>query len=238
MKKLLFSFRIADAMLIFLLMFLGISNIAFAKEPTAIRRTVAGMEYELLIPGDYNKETAYSLIIAMHGSDGKIEWVSDYWFTAIAAKNGFFVACPQLPSKFLYDDIFKKIDSIVKDIARYYHIDRRNLYITGFSMGGEIAIYYAITRPKNVKAVAMVSGRIRENVLKSSYYNKSNIKKLDVLVLCGKNDDTNKYYKKVVNYLKKYKAKVTSQIIEGGHDYEMDHVLKTLEYFKDIKSKN
>jgi len=236
MIEVLFRFKKLFVIIFLLLIFLSSYNIVIAKEPKAVRRIIEGTEYELLMPGDYESEKTYSLIIAMHGSNGKIEWISDYWYSSGATDKGFFVACPQLPSHFLYDEIFSKIEAIAKDISLNYSVNSKDLYITGFSMGAENAIYYAIANPDKVKAVAMASGQIRESVLNSPRYNKSNIRKLNVLVLCGKLDDVNRFYTGVVNYLKKYKANVKSELTECLHDYDIRPVLKTLEYFENIKS--
>ena len=235
MIKLIYKFRKLIVAIFIFSIFLINYSIVIAKEPKAIRRIIDGTEYELLMPGDYDKEKSYSLIIAMHGANGKIEWISDYWYSSGATDKGYFVACPQLPLYFLYDDIFSKIEAIIKDISLNYSVDIKDLYITGFSMGAETAIYYAIANPNKVKAVAMASGQIRESILNSPVYNKNNIRKLNVLVLCGNLDDTNRFYTSVVSLLKKYKANVISEVIEGIHDYDMTPVRKTLEYFENIR---
>ncbi len=211
-----------------------------AKGPVSVKKKAGTTKYEMLLPADFDKKdrkTKYSLIFVMHGAEGQIEWMSDYWYTSGATEEGYIIVCPHLKYKHvLYSKIFAQIGRILASVKKNYPIDSDNLYVTGFSAGAETAIYYAIKKAKVFKAVAVVGGRIRKDILDNSYYDKKNIKKLKVYILHGEKDHR-QWYKTMTNTLKKYGADVKAELMEGGHEYEIDQVMRTLGYFNDIRGK-
>jgi len=213
-----------------------------SAEPISVKDKVGKTEYEALLPETYDKndkDTKYSLIMVLHGANGQIEWMMDYWYSSPAAKECIIV-CPHL--KYIGEmhvDIFSRIDKVLRHIKKKYNIDKNEMYLTGFSAGADSALFYAIEHPKVFKAIALAAFEFREDVFYNPYYSINNLKDLSFLVLQGELDDTisKENFNITVKELKKHGAKVEYEILDIGHDYEMPQVMKTFEYFEKFKEK-
>jgi len=208
--------------------------------PISVMGKTWDVDYEVLLPSDFDKTTKYPLIFVLHGKGARIKYMTEFWAKSGATEEGYIIVCPQLKhgEDVLYSWIFARIDRMLQVIKKKYRIDENNIFLTGFSAGAEAAIYYAITEPQNFKAVALAGGSIRDEVLELPYYNSYNIKKLNLYILHAEDDyevplSECEY---MVDFLKKHGANVVFETIKGGHYYEEQEVEKTLAYFNSQKT--
>jgi predicted peptidase len=127
------------------------------------------LNYLLFTPSDYDGETKIPLIVFLHGSGERGE------DTELVKKWGlprdldsrpdfpFLVLSPQCPDEKRWPDIDKEVMSLFSEITENYAVDRARVYLTGFSMGGQGAWYFAVKHPDIWAAVAPVAGRIPDS---------------------------------------------------------------------------
>lgn len=207
-------------------------------EPIAIRENIGDIKYEILLPEGFDEnddETKYPLILALHGKEGQIEWIIDYWYSSPATNKGYIVVCPHLTYiDVLHGENFKKMNKLLKHLRKKYNVDKKQRYLTGMSAGADTALFYAIQYPKTFNSIALVGLGINEDAFYNPYYRRGNIKNLSVFLLYGQEDEyvPPESFNKLLEELKEEGAEVEYEIMEGGHDYEMPQVMKTLEYFE------
>lgn len=123
--------------------------------------------YHLFIQGPYP-------IYDRSGKKNVSQW-GRAWYL-YDGNRGQFIKSLELASEFIQEIIDKLIDVI--------NVNR--LCISGYSMGGYLAGYFALTRWKHVNELIVIGGRIKSEVLHDNW---ENVKHLNVLALHGKNDD-------------------------------------------------
>lgn len=99
----------------------------------------------------------YPLLIALHGGAGNKDSNLEYW--EIARQKGWLVLSPQSTQP-LYSGSYSWIepeqaladlDSYVEQISKDHPIDQQRVVIAGFSQGGGMAIYAALSRRLKVR---------------------------------------------------------------------------------------
>lgn len=111
------------------------------------------------------------LIVALHGCGGSAEHFSRAGFNELAEQHRFFVLYPEQKtenhptrcfSHLLPDDPepgeqeFDSIMQMIHYMVSRHRVSRRNISITGFSSGGQVANILAATYPEIFKAVAII----------------------------------------------------------------------------------
>jgi predicted esterase len=103
----------------------------------------------ILVPEDTSRE--FPLLIGLHGRNGHNDSHLEYW--DMARKRGWLVLSPQ-SRQVLYEGAYSWIDNDqglsdilfhLEEIIRIYRIDRDRIVTTGFSQGGGMAIYAALS---------------------------------------------------------------------------------------------
>ena len=120
---------------------------------------------------EYVAENKLALVVALHGCNGSAKQFSKAGFNELAEKYGFYVLYPEQKSEnhpglcfnhLLPDDPEagdREFDSIMQMIhlmVSKHHASRRNLFITGFSSGGQVANILAATYPEIFRAAAII----------------------------------------------------------------------------------
>lgn len=93
--------------------------------------------YYLIPPTSYDGESAYPLIISLHGAGEKGDRMVRYW-KAAAAKRNMFLLCPN-STVYAWDhenmlSILHCLDRVVNE----YSIDKEKILLSGISAGGSI----------------------------------------------------------------------------------------------------
>jgi predicted esterase len=103
----------------------------------------------LLVPEDTSH--ALPLFIGLHGRNGHNDSNLEYW--EIARRRGWLVLSPQsrqalYPGGYYWDNSEQGLEDILfhfEEIAKIYIVDRSRIVIAGFSQGGGMAIYSALS---------------------------------------------------------------------------------------------
>jgi S-formylglutathione hydrolase FrmB len=125
-------------------------------------------QYLVFKPDNYNSDEKYPLLFMLHGHSGDYkQWSEIVDLRHYANKYNFIMVCPDGNYDSWYVD--SPIDSAVKfesyffnklvlEIFKSYGIDKRNIFITGLSMGGHGAINMFLNHPDFFKSAGSTSG--------------------------------------------------------------------------------
>jgi predicted esterase len=119
---------------------------------------------------------------------------------------GQFIKSMEVASEFIQEIIDGLIDML--EISR--------LCVFGYSMGGYLGGYFALSRWKHVNELIVIGGRIKTEIFEDKL---ELAKHVSVLALHGK-EDTNVYpdpQKKCVNLLQSNGYDATFRLLDGGH---------------------
>lgn len=202
-----------------------------AQHPEQFRKEVfvtAGdsLPYRLLYPKNYNPRKKYPVVLFLHGSgvrgnDNEKQLASvPAALTESAGREKYqsFILVPQCPAKDVWvkfpgfpnsltatpeptpaaRSVFKLLDSLIAHTA----IDKKRVYVTGYSMGGEGALDFIARRPELFAAavpICSVSDTATAKV----------IRKIPIWVFHGDDDKVNdvKYSRIMIEALKQQGAK-------------------------------
>ncbi|MBI5840649.1 MAG: hypothetical protein HZB19_11160 [Chloroflexi bacterium] len=103
----------------------------------------------LLVPDDTSR--ALPLLIALHGRNGHKDYNLERW--DVARQRGWLVLSPQsmqalFPGSYSWDDNDRGLADILfhfEEIAKTYDIDRSRIVVGGFSQGGGLSAYTALS---------------------------------------------------------------------------------------------
>jgi len=123
----------------------------------------------IFVPDNYSKEKAYPLVYLLHGysMDSK-QWTKTIDCKSMANKYEMVIACadgftsfyvnsvnnnkPQF-ERFFFEELNPRIES-------EYNIDKKNIFISGLSMGGYGALHFFITYPDIFNSAGSTSGAV------------------------------------------------------------------------------
>ena len=122
------------------------------------------LQYLLHLPAKYNDEPArrWPFILYLHGGSARGDDIERLRKIGLPkrlehdAEFPFVVASPLLPEGEIWTDV-NALAALVDKIAREQRIDPARIYITGHSMGGRGALYFAFKQPDRFTAVAALS---------------------------------------------------------------------------------
>jgi polyhydroxybutyrate depolymerase len=123
------------------------------------------------IPSSFKEGNEAPLLVVLHGSGGTgaaMQVVTELDFYAEAA--GMVVAYPDAISGLWTITLSETLDmnfvsDLVDHIDKKVGVDRRRLYLTGFSRGALLAMKMACQRPDLVSAVALVGAPVRTDIV-------------------------------------------------------------------------
>ncbi len=123
--------------------------------------------YLILVPKDYDPRKTYSLVLVFHGSGGTSEGSLSLGLQSApgAAESAIFLFPQGVAFHFSpagwddsdrgYDTGF--FDTMVNDVENAYCINRDEVFVTGFSWGGDFAKLLGCARGDTVRAMAVNS---------------------------------------------------------------------------------
>lgn len=199
---------------------------------------VAGVDRKCLAYVPQNIEKKKPLLIALHGrwGNGK-EMVNCSHFETLADTARFIVACPDgLPRPELGDnstgwdangvtdddvEFFKKI---IDYMSQHYDIDRKRVYLCGFSLGGMMT-YHCINAASDIFAAFASASGYRLNEYKPVYTSK---RRVPIMHIHGKNDGFvvyNNLQPLIDNWVKAIGANPVPEVTEKEDVYTRRHYL-------------
>ncbi|MBV9123177.1 MAG: dienelactone hydrolase family protein [Planctomycetes bacterium] len=152
----------------------GLASIAAAREVPhgfldRVYRAPAGQEskYVVFVPDQYQGTKPFPLIVFLHGSgergtDGKKP--SQVGLGRAIRKQEktfpFLVVFPQArnPEWVADSEDGRRAMAILADVQKHYRVDRRRIYLTGFSSGGDGVFSFAVLQPEVWAAMVPVCG--------------------------------------------------------------------------------
>ena len=131
--------------------------------------------WKVYVPKDYDKSRSVPLVVALHGFSGPSMDYSSAWHIT-AEREGFIVLYPEAkPPKWWNiweldkgkdapDDV-RYLDYIIEDTCKKYSVDRSRIYLTGVSMGDNMATTYAFRHADRFAAIAPTDGPTLPSIL-------------------------------------------------------------------------
>lgn len=113
------------------------------------------------------------------------------------------------------------------------HIEVSRLAVIGYSMGGYLAGYFALSRWKHVNELVVIGGRIKTEVFEGRNGSYSH---MNVLALHGSKDDSVKStpQKKSARKMEEMGAKVTFKEINESHSLNASYLSVTKDWLKSL----
>jgi phospholipase/carboxylesterase len=109
--------------------------------------------------------------------------------------------------------------NFIEQVKATYALDGNEIYLCGFSQGAIMSYSVALTRPDLVKGIAVLSGRLLEEI-KPEIKSTAKLQSLKVLISHVKNDNTLpfNYAKQALVYLKTLNINPTFKEYNTGHE--------------------
>jgi predicted peptidase len=122
------------------------------------------LSYLLFLPANYatKQQTQWPLILYLHGGSlrgGDVERLRTLGLPHKLESDPdfpFVVVSPQCPAGEIWTDV-DAVDGLLTRVMRDYRIDPDRVYVTGHSMGGRGALYFAYRLPSRFAAVLALS---------------------------------------------------------------------------------
>jgi len=131
---------------------------AATSQPTNIRYKFSvddlDRTYWLHVPSDLDLNQSVPVVFVFHGLGARPQDMFKTGFNAIADQEGFIVVYPALGRG--EQPVF--IRQILSDLGAIVNIDSKRIYLTGYSLGGELAYRSACEMSDTIAAIAAVSG--------------------------------------------------------------------------------
>lgn len=110
------------------------------------------------------------------------------------------------------------IIQFIDELKQKYTFDNTQIYLCGFSQGGIMAYSVGLTRPDKIKGIAVMSGRLLDEV-KPLIKSNTELKQLNVFVSHGTNDNVLgvHYAREGVSYLQTLGIHPTFKEYSEGH---------------------
>lgn len=126
--------------------------------------------------------------------------------------------------------------SFIQFLHTKHNFDSNNVVVFGFSQGGILAYSLALTEPKNYAGIAVMSGRLLEEI-QPSIVETNDLKKLNVFVSHGKTDAVIAYEKAVsaVNFCTTLGIHAQLHTYDAGHTITPAMLNDVLAWMKEIK---
>lgn len=120
---------------------------------------------------------------------------------------GQFIKSLELSSEF--------IQGVTDNLLKFINVSR--ICVLGYSMGGYLAGYFALTRWKHVNELVVIGARIKTEVINNNW---DNIQHIQIFALHGKNDKSVDYEPQndEINLLRKHNVNATFSLIDSGHE--------------------
>lgn len=181
------------------------------------------LPYRLLYPLNYNKHKRYPLVLFLHGAGQRgtdneapltrvpnvltdtagREKYPCFILVPQCPKNDVWVKFPKFPESLHTTELLtpsaRNVLAVLDSLIAHLSIDKKRVYITGYSMGGEGA-FDLLTRRPNLFAAAIPICAVADTARAGLIY------KIPVWAFHGDHDDVNdvKYSRLMIAALKKY----------------------------------
>ena len=127
--------------------------------------------YQIYVPNDYTSQTAWPVIVSLHGNgrqgtDGIRQTGTDFAIR-LRENGGPFPALVVFPqaqpgTRWFYPEMEALILAELRQTIAEFRVDTMRLYLHGYSMGGTGTYRLALHKPHTFAAVIVVAGRVED----------------------------------------------------------------------------
>jgi predicted peptidase len=188
--------------------------------------------YLLHLPKNYRKKSLYPLIVFLHGAgergdDTKLLKVGLPNLLETAKEYSFMLVAPQCPIDSWWTRELEELSIFLKDFLGRYNIDKKRVYLTGLSMGGDGTWRLAALQSKLFAAIVPICGIDKAN-------SASKLKDIPIWAFHGANDDIVpvKESRKVVNAIKALGGNAKLTVYPDADHNAWDQAYKTKELYE------
>lgn len=151
------------------------------------------------IPENYSDRKAHPLVIALHGAGGSenlfFEGYGNGKIVKLCKDRGWILIAPRN-----FGFSAEKMQNFIDEVAKIYHIDRKNVFIVGHSLGAIQALNILAEKPALFGAVALISaGRSQKFSEK--------MRELPIFIAAGSEDFSLQSSKSLYEFLKQSEVK-------------------------------
>lgn len=124
----------------------------------------AEIGYRLFKPNQYDSSEKWPLFLFLHGikKRGKdLSLLDNYGFLKHAEQRTdfpYFILAPQCPSFTFWPVVRNEVIELLNQVISQYNIDKNQVYLTGFSMGGNGVWDYAVHASDHFAAAIPIAG--------------------------------------------------------------------------------
>lgn len=123
----------------------------------------------LFVPDSYDKDKSYPVVFLLHGySENSKQWMDIIDCNDLANKYDMIIICPDgfvtfyvnsiNDNKSHFETFFFK--DLVPKVESQYNVDKKNIFISGLSMGGYGALHFLVTYPDFFNTAGSTSGAV------------------------------------------------------------------------------
>jgi predicted esterase len=160
-----------------------------------------GKGYLIYLPEEYESqpEKTWPLIFFLHGSGDRgdnlflLAKASPFMLIREKGPLPFIIVAPLLQEEATFPEAY--MDGMLNEALTAYRVDRKRVYVTGLSMGGEATYRFALHRPETFAAIAPLAAfnpKYAPSTLRQGYkafeVPMERIKDLPVWAIHGEND--------------------------------------------------
>jgi predicted peptidase len=205
--------------------------------------TKSGLQYLITFPKSYDieQQNDYPVILFLHSMEERGSDVSVLLYNPIGEGNGiapyalnnryeFITVSPLCPQNAYWPLISKRLNLLLMDIVDTYRVKKRNIYLTGVSMGGMGVWSLSMKYPDWFAAIAPISGGLYFPFMKE---NVKAIKKIPVWGFHDRYDPSIPLKKEhsTIDRLSKLGGTVKYTISEKGEHYIHEDIYNNGELF-------
>lgn len=126
-----------------------------------------GLDYLLYAPSEPPAGARAPLVVFLHGIGERghdLSLVKRHGLPRLleqGARFPFWLLAPQCPPDKRWTELLDALDRVLDEVLKAQPVDPERVYLTGLSLGGEGAWWWASERPERFAALAVVCGRSR-----------------------------------------------------------------------------
>lgn len=115
--------------------------------------------YSLYVPEDYDPARVWPLVVALHGAGGDDRDFLWLWLRQ-AKSRGYLLLVPKSQDiTWSFSDL-QAVLLAVKEVQALYQVEKRAVFLTGFSDGGTFAYEFGLGNPEVFAAIGPIAGAL------------------------------------------------------------------------------
>jgi predicted peptidase len=187
------------------------------------------MRYSLTLPRGYNPRQARPLILALHPGGPRVPGYGGAFVQQVVAPGlsdlGAIIIAPDCPTRAWTDPIAENaVLLLVRAVLNEYNVDRSQVLVTGFSLGGRGTWFMASRQPDLFKAAIVMAGSPGTEPI-------DRLARVPTYVIHSRDDEVAPFEptERAVKELQALKRDVQFEPLDGATHYQMGSYIDSLE---------